>query len=264
MSHDIDPQGDVLLLLYDPNTSLSAWNTSIELKVLYRNILTKKGKKKDKKLVVRAEINELDQNIRSFTNLPIQGENVATCTESPQLAELSDSIPSEQPSTSTQTPTTQEADKAELRLRVSSRHLMLASPHFNRMFSNGWEEESSRTVRVEGWDPEALLILMNIIHGRTRRIPRLISVELLAKLAVLVDYYDCLEAVEIPSENWIEKLKSQVPTTYCRELVIWILISLVFQQSELFESLSAVAIKQRRGRFQTLGLPFPENVIGMS
>lgn len=38
------------------------------------------------------------------------------------------------------------------------------------------------------WDADALLILMHIMHGQTRRVPRSVSLELLAKIAVLPDH----------------------------------------------------------------------------
>jgi hypothetical protein len=41
------------------------------------------------------------------------------------------------------------------------------------------------------WDAEAVQILMDIIHGRTRSVLKAPSLEMLAKIAVLVGYYEC-------------------------------------------------------------------------
>jgi hypothetical protein len=64
----------------------------------------------------------------------------------------------------------------QVRMRVSSKHLMLASSVFRAMFQGEFKEgnalRSTGSVEKELHDdhPEALLILMDIIHGRTRRV----------------------------------------------------------------------------------------------
>jgi len=258
MSHDIDPKGDVVLLLFDPNPNFAVWDESLK---------QRKKPKKDKKnrKFVRSvpEPDELDQSIENVAGLVIQ-ENIPEYAEAPQSLQILDLASVGQSSTSMQTFTAQKAEEPELRLRVSSRHLMLASTYFNRMFSNNWEEVTSCTIKAEGWDPETFLVLMNIIHGRTRQVPRAVSLESLAKLAVLVDYYDCLEVVEIYSEKWIENLKNELRETYGRDLVLWTIVSWVFQQPDLFRRVTAVALKHIQGRLPTLGLPIPQRVIGLS
>lgn len=84
--------------------------------------------------------------------------------------------------------------KPEIRMRLSSKHLTLASAYFQKLTANNWREINpadgySCVVNTDEWDEEALLILMNLIHGRTTKIPRSISLEMLAKMSVLVDYY---------------------------------------------------------------------------
>jgi hypothetical protein len=153
-------------------------------------------------------------------------------------------------------------------MRVSSSHLALASPYFKRMLRGGWKE--GHTLRSDGgvhldvkeWDHEALLILMNIIHGHTRKVPRLVSLEVLAKIAVLVDYYECVEVVEVFSDMWINQLEKQPPRIYSRDLILWICISWVFRLSKQFTVATRIALKQSRGPIQTLGLPIPGGVVG--
>ncbi|CAJ2508725.1 Uu.00g137510.m01.CDS01 [Anthostomella pinea] len=50
---------------------------------------------------------------------------------------------------------------------------------------------SDHFICAEDWDANALSILMYVIHGRHRGVPRSASLELLTKIAVLVDYYKC-------------------------------------------------------------------------
>jgi hypothetical protein len=90
---------------------------------------------------------------------------------------------------------------------------------------------------------------MDIIHGRTRKVPEALSLEMLTKIAVLVDFYECLEVVEMWSKIWIEKLKSTVPGNYSMELMLWVCISWVFQQAEIFQKVIKVAMVQSTGFF---------------
>jgi hypothetical protein len=61
--------------------------------------------------------------------------------------------------------------------------------------------------RMDEKDSEAMLLVMNIIHGRARRVPRSVDLDVLTRLAVLVDYLECHEAIEPFSDRWIDDLK---------------------------------------------------------
>lgn len=153
-----------------------------------------------------------------------------------------------------------------MRMQVSSRHLILASTYFKLMFQNDWKETCSANglfeIVMENWDSDAMLILMNIIHGHTRNVKRTVSLEILAKLAVLVDYFQCAEVVELFSQIWIIQLKKNLPTTYSRDLILWICISWVFRQPYEFKAATCTALTQSRGPIPTLGLPIPEIIVG--
>ncbi|MCJ1307678.1 hypothetical protein MMC25_001326 [Agyrium rufum] len=116
-------------------------------------------------------------------------------------------------------------------IRVSSRHLILASSYFRRMLQGDWKEakslQSDESLLIEEteWDAVAVRIIMDLIHGQFRRVPKAISLEMLAKIAVVVDYYQCLEVVEIFSGAWIASLKQTVPESYSRNTMLWIWIS---------------------------------------
>jgi hypothetical protein len=66
-------------------------------------------------------------------------------------------------------------------------------------------------------------------EGDKKRVTK-VYLEMLAKTAVLVDCYECSEAIELFFTMWIADLRnnSAVPSTYCRELVLWIWIAWVF------------------------------------
>ncbi|KAH0421643.1 dynamin GTPase [Colletotrichum camelliae] len=144
---------------------------------------------------------------------------------------------------------------SSVRFLVSSRSLSLASKVFEIQLNGGWKEatidarDSRHHLEVAGWNADAFLILMNIFHARTKTIPEDISLEMLTRIAVLVDYYGCHEAVEPFAAVWIKALARPVLLRGHRDLVLWLLISLIFRQEELFASTTRTIIMQR--------LPFP-------
>jgi hypothetical protein len=158
-----------------------------------------------------------------------------------------------------------------IHFHVCSGNLMSASPWFDRVLKrDGWLESNRNNedrhfrISAEDWDDEALLILMNIFHLRNRDVPRTVSLEMLAKIALLVDYYDCGEAIELFANIWIADLSVNVPipTTYDRTLVLWIWISWVFKWDELLKQSTLIAIKQCTESMRTLELPIPSWITG--
>lgn len=158
---------------------------------------------------------------------------------------------------------------AEFEAKVSSKHLALASPYFNAMLTGPWLEaesrvDGSRYVKLdqeEGFDHEALGIVLDIIHGKTRRTPRFVELEMLAKISVLVDYFQCYEPLEIFVEVWAKELSDPLPALLDRDVVFWILISSVFHQKAIFESATRIAILHGASPMWTLTLPISVKII---
>ena len=117
-------------------------------------------------------------------------------------------------------------------------------------------------ITAADWDEEAFLILLNILHLRNRKVPRIVSLEMLAKIAVLIDYYECGEALEGFTEKWVGSLVAvtPMPLTYCRDLVLWIWVTWAFSSAAHFERATAVAVKESTEAFRDLGLPIPPKV----
>ncbi|KAL6801688.1 hypothetical protein J3E68DRAFT_447690 [Trichoderma sp. SZMC 28012] len=142
-----------------------------------------------------------------------------------------------------------ENNKEEIRFQLSSKHLTLASEYFRKMMANDWKETTpaegySFVVTAEEWDQKALLILMNIIHGRTTKVPLTISLEMLAKVSVLVDYYKCHEAVEFFAKTWISNLPEPIPSSYGKNLVLRLCISWIFSEADIFRLLTKTVLYQ--------------------
>ena len=159
--------------------------------------------------------------------------------------------------------------RPEIRMRVSSNHLRLASPYFKRMFQSGWPEGDA--LRAEGRaevhlqndeDPEALLILLNIIHGHTRTVPRSVDLRMLTKIATLVDFFECYEAIEVFSDMWINVFKESLPQSVGKGLTRWIWISWALNKPDQFKAVTRIAERQSTGPIETYGFPIPDIVVG--
>ncbi|EDP50765.1 conserved hypothetical protein [Aspergillus fumigatus A1163] len=154
------------------------------------------------------------------------------------------------------------------RIQVSAKHLTLASPIFKETLSGRWKEglrllkEGSVEIPIRNWDLEAFLILMDILHCQTQNLPREICLELLAKIAVLADCYQCQTLVRFFAEIWIGHLRRKTfPTIYSRDSMLWVWVSWNFGQLFEFEKSTSIAISQSNGLITSLDLPIPAKVI---
>ncbi len=146
-----------------------------------------------------------------------------------------------------------------LRLKVSSKHLSLASQHFRNKFGRDGESftpidlDGRVHFRLEGFDPTAVTTVMNIIHSQGRRVPKFVDLESLTKLATFVDAFKFDEAVEAYGDRWITSLSKSVPSKYNKQAIQWLFIAHAFQHPDIFRNVTRLAIMQSTGSFSELG-----------
>jgi hypothetical protein len=191
---------------------------------------------------------------KPFTeSIPILGpESVAVAkpTNSDEFAETAPDV-------------AEDHEGTHVRIRVSSKHLVLASSYFKHNLGSGLAESCTLQSKghlelpMDGQGLGEILIVMNIIHNRNRQVPPKISLNTLTKIAVLVDYLECHEAIEPFSDMWIANLrmKTGIPNDYSRALVQWLCISLVFNKPTIFNPTAFTVIHHATGPVETLGLP---------
>ncbi|KAM0812639.1 hypothetical protein AB5N19_12630 [Seiridium cardinale] len=297
-SHQIDPDGDVELTLRDADPTFAAWDDNERVLISHPRDLPVHNRISKLQTKSRTEERTIEKpNAYASFNLVDPGRGSVPAPEyytysddesengSENEPETEDLLPEsstafedmprsdgeaelmpEEPSATSRSTTPQPEKKEEIRMKLSSKHLVLASNYFRKMFVGPWKESISssgkcHTVDATGWDTEAMLILMNIIHGRARKVPRSIDLEMLAKIATLVDYYDCHEVVILYAECWIRELDTELPNDYGRDLVLWLWISWVFGREIIFETMTRIATLECRGPLQTLGLPIPQHIV---
>ncbi|KAI9730579.1 MAG: hypothetical protein M1834_005820 [Cirrosporium novae-zelandiae] len=158
------------------------------------------------------------------------------------------------------------SDSSRIRIRVSSKHLILASPVFRSMLEGEFKEskilESDKSVQIPlpDEDPNTFLLIMLILHGLNREVPRKISVTMLAKVATIVDKYELYEAVDTFLEIWLSKLKTVRPTMLSRaalynlgftdNIIPWLWISSVFKLDKDFQFIKKLAAEMSAGKFE--------------
>lgn len=158
-------------------------------------------------------------------------------------------------------------------IRVSAKHLTPVSPVFKSFLFGGWKESStfletgSTELIVSGWDLEAFLVVMQMIHSQHKKIPRKVNLELFAKITIIADYYKCKDAIGFFSDVWLDDLNSnsdlqnRIACTFSRDLMLWLWISWMFRRAEQFKQSTAVAMKYSKAQITSLGLPLPARLI---
>jgi hypothetical protein len=155
------------------------------------------------------------------------------------------------------------------RFLVSSRHLALASTYFKAMLRDCWAEGStlsekgSAEIPVKECKPEILLIILNLIHGRLRQVPRQLSLQQFTDIAVTTDFFQCHEAIEMAAGIWKEALQplGLIPSIW--DITNWIMIASVFDLRHILQQATKTAMQQGRGPLLTCNLPIPKAIKGV-
>ncbi|KAL5598189.1 hypothetical protein FOBRF1_011982 [Fusarium oxysporum] len=158
---------------------------------------------------------------------------------------------------------------AEKHYLCSKKHLTLASRRAAKLFSSQFREASVQSDGLYHWrfegifNAEAYELVLKIVHGKTRDVPRNVKLDLLADIATIVDDLECHEAVAFFSTNWLfgwpvgllrtEELRD-------KPLAQLILASLVFEHASLFETYTKMAIRHNIDVISTYELPIRADV----
>lgn len=157
--------------------------------------------------------------------------------------------------------------KIDYRLLVSGKHLELASSVFKKMLTGPFTEGKAdvsgfRLIKTSDWDPEAFKIILTIMHGYNRDVPRSLSLEMLVKVAMIINYYDCLESVEPYTDIWLEALRSELPTVYGRDCILCLFISWFFSEPIMFRNMTGLALRHSRKLIEVEDFPIPAKILG--
>ncbi|PNP79486.1 hypothetical protein FNYG_07102 [Fusarium nygamai] len=151
----------------------------------------------------------------------------------------------------------------------SKKHLTLACRRAAKLFSSQFKEASVESDGLYHWkfegifNAEAFELVLKIIHGKTRDVPRSVKLDLLSDIATIVDDLECHEAVAFFSTNWlfgwtVEWL--QPGQLRDKPLAQVILASFVFEHASLFQTYTKMAIRHNTDVASTYDLPIRADV----
>jgi len=153
---------------------------------------------------------------------------------------------------------------------ASSMHLMLASEYFRTML--GGDSKEAATLKSKGRitirlkiDVDTMVILLNIIHGASRKVPRQLTLESLTQLAILAKGLGMLEAVEFFSDTWIDNLTREgFPTVYNDRVLPFLFVFWVFNRQSEFKDMTRLAERESTNKLQddVKDLPISKEIIG--
>ncbi|KAK6432593.1 hypothetical protein LTR95_011237 [Oleoguttula sp. CCFEE 5521] len=93
-------------------------------------------------------------------------------------------------------------------------------------------------------------ILLNIIHGRTRRVPQQVDIQFFKQVVGLVDKYEFHEVAEAFTDMWFDSLQPSVLTGQGQHLLSGIFICLVLRRPSEYVSLTRRAIWETDCEFE--------------
>lgn len=159
-------------------------------------------------------------------------------------------------------------------MRVSSKHLTLASRVFKALLKNSFQEgnvlSTEGTVQIELPEDDANVfgVLMSILHGKSRDVPKTdLDLHFLAQMSVLVDKYELHEPVAVFSDRWAESTAINEtarlqPTSRITEILQWMSISWVFGMPNEFNEATRQAMWKGHDTLHSDVLPIPNHILG--
>ncbi|KAG2414392.1 hypothetical protein HFD88_003583 [Aspergillus terreus] len=132
------------------------------------------------------------------------------------------------------------------RFLVSSKHLSLGSSYLSLELCLD-ENACTKKMKVPACvqDVYAVWILFSILHCRANNVPRAIDLKMLISITALVQYFDCVEAVQLYAHFWIDRLIW--PIIYIRNVHEWIWIARIYRHDALFAEATRIAIRESTG-----------------
>ncbi|GAW17008.1 hypothetical protein ANO14919_064570 [Xylariales sp. No.14919] len=171
-----------------------------------------------------------------------------------------DAVIEEAPNNGEQQPDASATLEEQWRFKASSKHLALASTYAKVMMAGPWREANEIHSdgllhwTLSGFDENAISIILSIVHGLNRRVPRTVKLSMLAEIARAVDYLSCHEVMELYASIWVANLRD-VTDSSREDWDSWISIAGVFQNAEIFNRWTRVAIIQKLNLPPSLELP---------
>jgi len=242
---ELDPDANALLILQRPNLQ--------EVHPYLEDAFT-----------ILGEEAQENKKTEPTTTVSPEAEGEHTITKATALKEITSLHPEQKDGTPN-----------EIVFRVSAKHLNMASPVFQKLINGGFRESKPNDqvlleIRTSDWNAQALLVLLDIIHGHHNDVPKELTQEIVAHVALIADYYDCVDIVKVFYCGWEASFdndwESDWPNTNNQGLTDFgkaqqfqLLIAWTFQGDLVFSNIATSAILSASGPIKTY-LPIPRRV----
>ncbi|KAF5573747.1 uncharacterized protein FSUBG_14099 [Fusarium subglutinans] len=154
--------------------------------------------------------------------------------------------------------TTESPTFIEKHFLCSQKHLTLASRRASKLFSSAFKEASKQDDGLYHWDfgdvfdVHAFEVILKIIHGKPRGVPKIAQLDLLSQMASIVDDLECYDALSFCTDIWLWAYGGtyKLPERMDKTLAQLILVSFVFANKDIFQRCI-----QRAARYTCEGMP---------
>lgn len=146
--------------------------------------------------------------------------------------------------------------------RVSSKHMILASRYMKRSLkritgSDGKLPDPAEVTLLD-CNQDALVIILNIIHGYNRGVPRSLDIKVLVNIANVVRYLECQEVVDTFAYIWLQKVReAQDPKAIVPD---WVYASYVLGDSKAFQMATKSVQRHKSSSLHRFNPPIPSRI----
>jgi hypothetical protein len=157
--------------------------------------------------------------------------------------------------------------REETRFKVSSNLLTQSSDYFKARLGQNWPEgqelsqKGNVEIRIDGFEPEGVRIVLNILHWRNDQIPLHVDLALLTKVALVTDYFQCNQALCFMGKKWFFDC-----CRWCRNIERspeYVFVCHVFGIKDNLEDSISRFWKEANAPFNPGNLPIPSSITGI-
>jgi hypothetical protein len=129
---------------------------------------------------------------------------------------------------------------------------------------------------MENFDGEAFRIVLYVIHSIGAKVSKSLGLDMLVKIAVIVDYLNCAGTFNFHAASWHalpfkyiqqtmkrnDNLGMPLPILPQRTMTLLVFTTSVFKDEGLFNDATRLVILHSHGSLPSLGLPIRQKIIG--
>ncbi|KAH7269269.1 uncharacterized protein BKA55DRAFT_531926 [Fusarium redolens] len=247
-THDIVPDGDLYIVLEDANTLRTI--PSVSLRYLNINLPEYKLDPSVVNLPETSSGLELPKVQKKDLEYRFRVSSHHLTLASPMFKKMLDGSWKESAPTGTTPTETTPMDKTPTIVEASSETLdsVTSLSPVAASTSEAPQVSAVREISTTGWDVHAFITVLRIIHGCNRQVPQAVSLSFFIDVAVIVDYYECADAVAIAANLWKQTFLGPTKLPIGGKMsIMWLWITWVFSWPSDFTSAAYREVRNSEG-----------------